>query len=182
MQPDIIAEKERIRKYIINEKRKYSRVHLKNFSDNILSKLENKEVFQRANIIFMYWSLPGEVDTHDFINKWGFQKSILLPVINGNSLDLKLFEGMHKLKKNNRFNIFEPTGKIFNDLDIIDLAIIPGMAFDKNMNRMGRGKGYYDRLLNSLKSIKIGICFPFQLLDQIPVDRFDIKMDEVISC
>ena len=78
----------------------------------------------------------------------------------------------------------EPQGKDFTELEKIDLAIIPGMAFDKEGNRLGRGKGYYDRLLQQLRDCtiyKIGICFDFQFLDHIPTEPHDIPVDEVIT-
>ncbi|MDR0745007.1 MAG: 5-formyltetrahydrofolate cyclo-ligase, partial [Mediterranea sp.] len=53
-------------------------------------------------------------------------------------------------------------------------------AFDTSGSRLGRGKGYYDKLLAKLTAYKIGICFPFQLLDEIPAEEFDIQVDEVI--
>ena len=63
----------------------------------------------------------------------------------------------------------------------IDLIIVPGVAFDRQLNRMGRGRGFYDRLLSTLSVPKIGIGYSFQLLDQIPVEEFDKKMDLVIT-
>ncbi|HQG08910.1 MAG TPA: 5-formyltetrahydrofolate cyclo-ligase, partial [Dysgonamonadaceae bacterium] len=69
----------------------------------------------------------------------------------------------------------------FVDFDSIDLIIVPGVAFDRKLNRLGRGKGYYDRLLSQLKSPKIGICFDFQLLESIPVEDWDIKMDMIVA-
>ena len=79
------------------------------------------------------------------------------------------------------FNIMEPYGTPYTNYSEIDLAIIPGMAFDNNGNRLGRGKGYYDRLLEKMTSIyKIGICFPFQMVDNVPTECTDIKMNEII--
>ena len=79
------------------------------------------------------------------------------------------------------FGIMEPCGELFTDYEAIDVAIIPGMAFDRHGNRLGRGKGYYDRFLPLLPTrvFKIGVCFPFQLLDDIPMEEHDIKMDVV---
>ena len=75
----------------------------------------------------------------------------------------------------------EPTGEVFDNYTDIDLAVIPGVAFDKDGNRMGRGKGYYDRLLPKLgNTYKIGICLPFQLVEKIPTDEHDVRMDEVL--
>ena len=76
----------------------------------------------------------------------------------------------------------EPTGPLFADYSKIQLAIIPGMGFDRQGNRLGRGKGYYDRMLAKLShAYKIGVCFPFQLFDKIPTDIYDITMDEVLT-
>ncbi|EJW97620.1 5-formyltetrahydrofolate cyclo-ligase, partial [gut metagenome] len=62
-----------------------------------------------------------------------------------------------------------------------DIIIVPGVAFDKNRNRMGRGRGFYDRLLSDVNATKIGICFGFQISEDIPVEPFDKKMDMVIT-
>lgn len=79
------------------------------------------------------------------------------------------------------YGIKEPTEGKFNNLKDIDLAIIPGVAFDRRGNRLGRGKGYYDRLLPFLVGTYIlGICFPYQLLESVPTEDFDIRMNEVI--
>ncbi|MBR4936765.1 MAG: 5-formyltetrahydrofolate cyclo-ligase, partial [Bacteroidaceae bacterium] len=81
------------------------------------------------------------------------------------------------------YNINEPQGAPFTRLSSIDLVIAPGMAFDTAGRRMGRGKGYYDRFLAQpelANAYKIGVCFPFQLLPEVPVDAHDICMDEVL--
>ena len=78
------------------------------------------------------------------------------------------------------YGITESTGPIVTDYDSIDLAIIPGRAFTPDGCRLGRGKGYYDRLLPLLHCPKIGICFSFQILENIPNDTHDIKVDKVI--
>ena len=66
--------------------------------------------------------------------------------------------------------------------DEIDLAVIPGVAFDRHGVRLGRGKGYYDRLLPlMLNAYRIGICFPFQLLEQLPSEPHDVLMNEVVD-
>lgn len=81
--------------------------------------------------------------------------------------------------KKGSFGIDEPTGETVTDLSAIDIAIIPGVGFDKQGNRLGRGKGYYDRLLPKLQSYNIGICFSFQVIPAVPVEPFDHPMDEV---
>jgi 5-formyltetrahydrofolate cyclo-ligase len=79
------------------------------------------------------------------------------------------------------FGILEPkTGKLVDPAEI-DFAIIPGVAFDKKGNRLGRGKGFYDRTLHKLtRAIKVGIAYEFQLIDSVPVSEHDIPVDKVI--
>ncbi len=128
-----------------------------------------------------YWSMDDEVYTHDFILKWHNKKKIVLPVVKGNELELKSFSGLDNLIKGESYGIEEPSGDIFDQPEKIDLIIVSGIAFDKTNNRLGRGKAYYDKLLKSTKANKIGVCFDFQFLASIPVDKHDIKMDLVIS-
>ena len=135
-----------------------------------------------AKTVMLYYSLPDEVDTHTLVDSLLVSgKQILLPHVTGEgTMELRRYTGPTDLALG-AYNIMEPTGDLFVDYASIDLAVIPGMAFDKEGNRMGRGKGYYDRLLLKLRSTyKIGICLPFQLVEQIPTDEHDVKMDEVI--
>jgi len=135
-----------------------------------------------AKTILMYHSLGDEVDTHDAIDalvKMG--KKVLLPVVvDEGEMEVRQYEGPSKLEKG-AFNIKEPSGRKYDSLEDIDVAVIPGVAFDSANNRLGRGKGYYDRFLASIpQSYKIGVCFEFQKIKSIPADAHDVKMDEVL--
>ena len=150
-------------------------------SAKILAALEARPAFRAANTILLYHSLNDEVDTHDFIEKWSNQKHILLPVVIGEELELRTYTSPHYLRIG-AYGIEEPVGTPFTDYAAIDLAVIPGVAFDSRGNRLGRGKGYYDRLLPHMPTTyKIGICFPFQLVKEVPAEAFDIRMDEIIA-
>ncbi|MCQ2207904.1 MAG: 5-formyltetrahydrofolate cyclo-ligase [Paludibacteraceae bacterium] len=146
---------------------------------NIWQQVASDPIFQRANTVLLYWSLNNEVDTHQFIEEWCKRKNILLPVVNGEYLQLKVFEGIAKMKKG-AYGILEPQGEVWKDYDGIDLCIIPGVAFDKQGHRMGHGKGYYDRLLSIVLAAKYGICYSTQLVDEIPTDPWDEEMTKVI--
>lgn len=150
-------------------------------STEILAALEAHPAFRAAKTVLLYHSLPDEVDTHRFIRKWKEEKRILLPVVTGNDLELRLYTDAQSLTTG-VYGIEEPVGAPFTDYAAIDLIIVPGVAFDRNGNRLGRGKGYYDRLLPRIPSAhKIGICFPFQIVEEIPTEPFDIRMDEIIT-
>lgn len=150
-------------------------------SAKILAQLENHPAFKKATTILLYYSLGDEVDTHQFIRKWSRKKRILLPVVVGKDLELRVYTSPEELIVG-AYNIEEPTGELFTSYNTIDFIVVPGVAFDSKGNRLGRGKGYYDRLLPQIPSAyKAGICFPFQLVEEIPTESFDIRMDEIIT-
>lgn len=125
--------------------------------------------------------MKDEVQTHSFIEKWRAEKKIILPVVIGDILELRLYSGPADLKPG-PYGISEPTGELFTDYSSIDIAIIPGVAFDLAGHRLGHGKGYYDKLLPQLTTAtKIGICFPFQVVEEVPTEPFDRKMDIIIT-
>ena len=135
-----------------------------------------------SNTILLYNALSDEVPTQALMDKLVAQgKTVLLPcVINDTDMELRRYTGPQDLQTGS-FGIQEPTGELFTDYDAIDVAIVPGMAFDAEGHRLGRGKGYYDRFLSRVPHLyKIGLCFSWQLVDQVPYDEHDIKMDEVI--
>lgn len=157
-----------------------SETWLEDASRRIVTLLEESVPFRRAEVVALYWSLPGEVSTHALIRRWYKKKCILLPVMDGPRLVLKRFTGDECLEEA-CFGIREPSGEVFDDLDAVGLVVVPGLGFDRGGNRLGYGKGYYDRLLAETGAIKIGVCFDFQLLDAVPAEAHDIPMDLIIS-
>ena len=173
-------DKKNQRQYIRIKKQTYTRDELVSKSAKIWSKIEDLEVFKSSKIILAYWSLNDEVYTHSYIVKWAKEKTILLPCINGDELELRCFNGLSQLVKEKYFDISEPIGDLFIDFDNIDMALVPGMAFDLSGGRLGRGKGYYDKLLPNLNAFKVGLAFDFQILDKIVCVSHDVLMDEVV--
>lgn len=147
-------------------------------SSALLEQIERHPRFIAANTILCYYSLADEVHTHAFVEKWHTSKKILLPVVKGDILELRHYTGKSCLQVG-AFDIEEPVGENFTRYEEIELGIIPGMSFDRSGNRLGRGKGYYDKLLPLLPTYNIGICYRFQALEEIPTEPFDRKMDEV---
>lgn len=163
-------------------KRQFSSQMLHELSFHVLNKLLRHPRLKEAKTIMLYYSLSDEVDTHTIIDSLLLSKKrILLPEVTGaGTMRLREYTGPCDLRQG-VYGIMEPTGNIFTDLDSIDLAIVPGMAFDHSGNRMGRGKGYYDRFLPQLRNAyKIGICFDFQVMEALPTDEHDISMNEVL--
>jgi len=170
-----------LRLHIRKLKKQFSLNEFKEKSRIVMGRIESHSAFKNANTVMAYWSLQDEVYTHDFLEKWKYKKTILLPTIEGEFLKIKKFEGKEFMKPDSRFGILEPYGSEFEKFEQIDLVLVPGMAFDSSKNRMGRGKGFYDKLLPNLNCSKIGICFDFQIIEKVPIGNFDVKMDLVIS-
>lgn len=230
-------------------------------SAQIMHALEELPEFQTAKCVLLYWSLPQEVATHDFVERWYRRKQILLPVMHGEGLLLRPFTGRNNLVQR-RFGVWEPvdptdstteipspdqsespvntlpdpssapppateharnshqiahqtdnrnqpyvestaTNKaVATDIqstsathisakqtvpsdshtDILqpDLIIVPGVGFSPRGERLGHGKGFYDRLLAETPAIKVGICFELQLFDRLATQPHDIPMDKLL--
>ena len=201
-------DKQELRKEIRNRKRQFSQDQLGELSLSAISKLRKHPKVMAAHTLLLYYSLPDEVNTHEWIDELVAEgKRVLLPVVvNDKDMVIREYTGKHDLAEGS-FHIMEPIGKLFPEEKYpeIEVAIIPGMSFDDTGHRLGRGKGYYDRFLTKLRGTevdksdpevdksdtedknlgtevyKIGVCFSFQKLQEIPFESHDILMNEVID-
>ena len=176
--------KDSLRRYVRAQKRQYTAEQLAAMSEGICSRVLASAEWQEAGTLLLYYPLADEVDVRPLIED-AFEngKRVLLPVCKGDELELHLYEGAASMVEG-AFGIMEPTGPLFapEDYPDIQLALVPGMAFDSKGHRLGRGKGYYDRLLPKLTATRLqGICFPFQLLDEVPAEAHDINVQVVIA-
>lgn len=177
-----MTSKKETRAWIRQRKKAYTVDELLKKSRVVMERVETHPRVIAAHTILMYASLPDEVDTTDTL-EWLRQagKKVLLPeVVGDGEMRLRVYNGPSALREGS-FHIMEPTGDVYEECAPIDVAIVPGMAFDLRGHRLGRGKGYYDRFLHHIDIYKIGVCFDFQLLEQVPLAPHDIMMDEVIS-
>ena len=172
-------EKKELRAHIKALKKQHSKEQLAEQSERILAKLELHPDFQKAHRIMLYSALPDEVQTQAFLEKWHLTKQVILPTVVGDDI-IPVAYGKDTVFAVGDFNIMEPQNEPYTGS--FDLIVVPGVAFDPKGNRLGRGRGYYDRFLCQHLDVKrIGICFDFQLVDEVPAEPFDIRMDEVIS-
>lgn len=174
-----VALKKELRKQVRMLKKECTAEELEQKSLAAVAKLEKHPLFMQAQRVMLYASLPDEVQTIQLIEKYRHTKQIILPTVVGDDIIPVAVDDDTDFAIGD-FNIPEPQNKPY--LGEYDLIVVPGMAFDKNGNRLGRGKGYYDRFLSSHQNVKrIGLCFDFQLVDSIPTEPTDIPVDEVIS-
>lgn len=176
--------KEGLRREIRRRKQQYTPVELEQLSLPIVHRLKLR--LADVQTILAYYSLSDEVCTHQLIDDLVAEgKTILLPkVLDATTMELRCYTGPHDLAEG-LFGIMEPVGEPFTNYSLIEAALIPGVAFDDQGHRLGRGRGYYDRFLTShllpLSShLLIGVCFDFQKVESVPVDINDIPVDIVI--
>jgi 5-formyltetrahydrofolate cyclo-ligase len=148
-------------------------------AEQAFKRLEQTMAFIMSDNILLYHSLPDELSTLEFIDRWHTRKHFFLPRVNGVNLDILPYE-KSKLHLG-AFNIEEPDGADLANIADIELIIVPAIAYDANGNRVGRGKGYYDRLLAETKATKIGVGYDFQIVDSIDAEAHDIAVDMVIT-
>jgi 5-formyltetrahydrofolate cyclo-ligase len=145
---------------------------------DIMEQIKQCEAFNNAVAVLLFCPMADEPQIQALIEETHTQKQLYLPVVCGSALKVGHCMGIQKLHSVNVFGIPEP--EALPQVPLIDLAIIPGLAFDHSGNRLGRGKGYYDRFLQTIDAYKIGVCYDFQYLPHIPHTDDDIKMDKII--
>lgn len=155
------------------------------FRKNIKALPIRQTIFEDAvpasgNCVLLFWPLPDEVDTRPFIHRCHQSGvTVLLPVVEDDHLILRRYQGDESLKTG-AFNIPEPQGETFSDFNLISKAYIPGLAFTPGRGRMGRGKGYYDRLIPHLTHAElIGVCPSGHLVDDLPMESHDQHVHRV---
>lgn len=173
--------KEIIRKKYIEIRKNIENKDVK--SEIIFNKLISLDLYKEANVIALYNNLKSEVDTSKLI-KYSLKigKTVLLPRVVNNNLKFYKVTFNDELIKSS-FGVFEPSENENNYVSSkkINLMIVPGVCFDKSKNRMGFGKGYYDRYLENTNINTIGICFDEQIVSKLPVNKNDIRMKMIVS-
>lgn len=172
-------DKKEIRRKIKNMRTMLSEAEKATAAQRVFDMLEKTAAFMLADHILMYHSLPDELSTHAFLRKWGAKKHFYLPRVNGVNLEILPYD--ESRLELGAFHIEEPTGREVCDPESIEMIVVPAVAYDRTGNRLGRGKGFYDRLLATSKATKVGVGYDFQLVDEIPVESHDVPVDIVIT-
>lgn len=188
---DIVEQKKSIRKLIKEKKSQLTSEYILASSKKITNILINLDAFKNARTVMCYLSFGNEVDTKEIIDKClESDKTILVPVIKRNADGTSYMEAS-KLQNPNEdlypgiMGILEPKGTSIRIMDptLIDLIIVPGLAFDESGNRLGYGAGYYDYFLERLRvdCKKIALTFSYQMIDKIPTQKHDKQIRAIIT-
>lgn len=179
-------DKSQLRKNISQKRRMLDDDFARSASRTIVRTLRNISELKSANIVLSYMPYGKEVDISP-LNRWILEqgKILCLPRVKSpTEMEARIVNDLINGLSKGSFGILEPTvDNEFVDSAEIDLVLVPGLAFDKNGNRMGHGNGYYDRFLSlcSKKTMFIGVAYSFQVLDSIPSDLYDVKVHKIVT-
>ena len=173
--------KSKLRKKILKIREKNNKKNIQIDFNKIIKILKKEKMTKK--IIGGYYPVNFEVDDLELLKK--FEKNrfnISLPVIKKNfQMNFYRWSFSEPLKVN-KYGIPEPETK---NIVYPDILLIPLVAFDKNLNRLGYGGGYYDRLIEKLskkkKIVKIGLALSVQKIDKVPINIYDQKLDYILT-
>ena len=181
-------QKAAIRQVILEKRKTQDPNEQAALSRSIAKALLGREEFQKADRVLVYLSKEGEVGTDHMLGRaFELGKHVCVPVVDRENGELRISElsGPETRFRLGAFGVREPEEQDLNFVppDKIDLVVVPGLAFDRQGGRIGYGKGYYDRLLICLGAHvpRIALAFDFQVLDTVPQNETDIRVDVVIT-
>lgn len=180
--------KKELRKQVLAIRNKMSQEEVLSNSQIIMDKLKNLDEYINAKTVFVYMDFGNEVVTRYLIkHMFKENKHVIIPytdTVETKLIPTEIFDLEKDLIKCS-FGYYEPKKENvkYVDPEKFDLIVVPGVAFDKNLNRLGFGKGYYDRILDlRRKDCKaIAVAFDLQVFETIPCEEHDIKMDMIIT-
>ena len=154
-------------------------------SEKVVKELFGHPKFSKARSLLVYVAMEHEVETRPLLEEaWRRRKKVYVPRLDSQKKRIQIVE-LSDLKelKPGSYGILEPplNRNRLGKPEELDLAIVPGLGFDRGGGRLGRGFGYFDRFLfEARKAYKIGLAFECQIVDEIPRDVHDVVMDEVL--
>lgn len=151
-------------------------------SERLFRRVETLPAFAGARTVALFCSLGDEPDTAPVLACWGLRKRLAVPRVEGDEMRFYWYDPATLCA--GAFGIAEPgPGAVRCDPAQIDLVVVPGVAFTRGGDRLGRGRGYYDRYLSQpeMHAVKVGVCYAHQLVDCLPAEPHDVTMDCVIS-
>ena len=147
----------------------------------IFSAVERLPEFRAARTVAVFAALPDEPTTDEVLARWASTRRVVLPRVEGDAM--RFYACRPDALVFGAFGILEPQGERPCPAGEIDLVVCPGVAFTADGRRLGRGRGYYDRYLGdpAFRGFRVGVCYAHQLVDDLPVEPHDVRMDRVIT-
>ena len=179
--------KEVIRKQVLGIRNKLSDDEVYRLSEDIFLNLKENSFFNNSTHVMVYLDFKHEVQT-DFIINYCLEhgKKVHIPICipETHELCISRISSLKELKSGH-FGIREPMTEYIrlSDSSLVDLVLVPGVAFDSRGNRIGFGAGYYDRFMKRLQpgAVKAALAYSFQVVDMVPSDEYDIPVDYIVT-
>lgn len=173
-------KKQSMRAVLEQKRRVLTDEQVATYSAQIIEQIEQMHSFREAQVVMVYYPIHKEVDLMPLVRKYCKEKTFIFPVTHRSSIEIRPFDTEENMKRG-KFGVPEPQTPTWEDT--VDLILIPGVAFDHKMHRIGRGGGYYDRFLRSQRhTTKIGVAYDFQLKKKtIPHNWLDVRVDRVVT-
>ena len=178
-----MSTKARLRLEIETRRQALELLWLVTTSAQITENFQVLEAFGAAGTIALYKAIGGEVDLDPLFSIcWNAGKRTCIPIFN---TEAKIYEMAVVTAETDysigHYGIWEPLAPALLPMSQIDLIAVPGVAFDRKGNRLGRGGGYYDRLLDGFPGISAAVAFDFQILPHIPAEPHDRPVDRIVT-
>lgn len=181
----LLPMKKEIRRAMRSKNRSLEEDLRQRMSERIFLNIEALPQFREASCVAFFASLEDEPDTQPWLHRWAESKRLVLPKVEDEQMEF--YDYSPSQMQTGAFGIEEPKSSQRRCAEEeIDLMIVPGVAFTLRGNRLGRGKGFYDRYLSraGVRAYKIGVCYPHQILPEgeLPTFEHDVKMDFIVTC
>ena len=181
---DLQIKKDKIRKEILAKRNILSDKDINKKSDLIIKNLTS--YIENVQNIMIFMDMKTEVKITKLLELYPKKNFFISKITNSKNREMKI----NKYNKNelilHKFGYYESSSNDFYDEEILDVVIVPALAFDSKKNRIGFGGGYYDTFLEKVrqknnKVLFIGVCYDFQIIDNIPTEKHDVTLDFVVS-
>lgn len=182
-----LERKREIRKRILDLRKKHKNEERAWKTDAVTELIRKHPWFLEAKAVYCYMDFGGEVGTRKLTEEaWRLKKQVYVPLVSGDTMEFYKITSFSELAPG-AFGILEPAASDTGDAGAQEsnckkLMIVPGVAFDKRKNRIGSGRGYYDRYLALHPEIHtIAAAYAFQIVDTIEAEETDIKMEMIAT-
>ena len=181
---DLQIKKDKIRKQILEKRSNLSLEELDKKSELIIENLT--PYLKNAQNIMIFTDMKNEVRITKLIELYPEKNFFISKIVNSKNREMKINKYNENELVLHKFGYYESSSDDFYDEKILDIVIVPALAFDSSKNRIGFGGGYYDTFLNKVRgknknTLFIGVCYDFQMIEEVPIEGHDITLDLVIN-
>lgn len=178
-QRDTKMTKKEVRDLVKDKRSRLSADEVKMASQIICEKIALLKEYREAKTIFLYSSIKNEIDMSYLCNQaLDDKKVVCYPKVFGPEMKFIKIDNLNQLCPG-AMNILEPEGELF--VEKPDLVIFPGLAFTKDGKRLGFGGGFYDKYFENIDSYKLGVCYEFQIFNELPCEEHDVTLNRIIT-